>query len=304
MLPIRPILSHSAHAFIRLKDELFRLKINAESKTVRSGSSLHPEGGKPSSLTEQQKRLNDMKRITYLFIWVGLYCLFMMACKHDIDPATPDSTTPDPTNPTPSTTEPGAVQPVGTPRGTAVIKTIGSAGGSISSEDGRFTVAIPAGALATDVAISMQPITNTNGTGKGDGYRMLPDGQKFAKPVTMTIKYSDEDLAQTIDEALGIAYQNVQGVWMAVGGVQLDKTQRGWLAKTRADRIPGGMGVAGRRQSAGHGYGSCLPGTGPDAEHESGTGHCQIEVARQRSGPVDRPDLRGAGGGFNSDRWG
>lgn len=164
-----------------------------------------------------------MKRFTYFLLWIGFYLLFMAACKHEVDPTPVD---PDPVNPNPPATETGAIQPVGTPQGTAVVKTIGSAGGSISSEDGRFTVSIPAGALATDVAISMQPITNTNGAGVGEGYRMLPDGQQFAKPVTMTVKYTDDEAKRTIPQAFGIAYQNAKGVWMAVGGTQVDTTNQ------------------------------------------------------------------------------
>ena len=162
-----------------------------------------------------------MKRILYLVLWISLYGLFMSACKHDVDSLKPE-TTPS----TPAPTEMGAVQPVGIPQGVAVTKSIGSTGGSLTSEDGRFTIAIPAGALSKETPISVQPITNTNGTGKGAGYRLLPDGQQFAKPVTLTVTYTDEELERTVEEALGIAYQNAKGIWMAVGGVQLDKTRK------------------------------------------------------------------------------
>ncbi|GAB3907660.1 hypothetical protein GCM10028803_41800 [Larkinella knui] len=147
----------------------------------------------------------------------------MAACKPDgTDLTPPVPSNPDPAPPTP--VEQGAVQPVGTPQGTAVVKTIGPAGGSITAEDDRFTVTIPAGALTKDVDISVQPITNTNEAGVGDGYRMLPDGQQFAKPVTMTVKYTAEEGRRTFPKAFGIAYQNAKGVWMAVGGTQVDTT--------------------------------------------------------------------------------
>lgn len=165
-----------------------------------------------------------MKRIACLLVWVILYGLFMTACKHDIDSTTPEPEMPGTTNPDPSKPETGAVQPVGIPQGTAVIKTIGPAGGSVTAEDDRFTVTIPAGALTKDVAISVQPITNTNGAGVGDGYRLLPDGQQFAKPVTMTVHRTAEEGRRTFPKDCGIAYQNAKGVWMAVGGTQVDTT--------------------------------------------------------------------------------
>ncbi|GAB3933959.1 hypothetical protein [Larkinella terrae] len=167
-----------------------------------------------------------MKRIVCLLVWITLYGLFMTACKHDLDPTTPVPEKPGTNNPKPSDPETGAVQPVGVPQGTAVMQTIGPAGGAITSEDDRFTVTIPAGALTKDVAISVQRITNTNGAGIGDGYRMLPDGQQFAKPVTMTVNYTAEEGLRSLPKAFGIAYQNAKGVWMAVGGTQVDTTNR------------------------------------------------------------------------------
>lgn len=161
-----------------------------------------------------------MKRISYFII-----CLLLTlgACKENTDPAPVGGT---PEIPNPPLGEMGAVQPVGSPQGTAVVKTIGASGGTITSGDGRFTVTVPAGALDKDVAISMQPISNTNGSGVGAGYRMLPDGQKFLKGLTMTFAYTDEEVEQTIPEALGIAYQNKEGIWMSVGGVALDKAKK------------------------------------------------------------------------------
>ncbi|SDG95023.1 hypothetical protein SAMN04487996_1267 [Dyadobacter soli] len=161
-----------------------------------------------------------MKRISYFII-----CLLLTlgACKENTDPTPVDG---NPEMPGPPANEAGAVQPVGTPEGAAVVKTIGAAGGTIASGDGRFTVTVPAGALDKDVAISMQPISNTNGSGVGAGYRMLPDGQKFLKALTMTFAYTEEEVEQTMPEALGIAYQNKEGVWMSVGGLALDKAKK------------------------------------------------------------------------------
>ncbi|MGA0555623.1 hypothetical protein ACO2Q8_03160 [Larkinella sp. VNQ87] len=160
-----------------------------------------------------------MKSFTYFLLWIGVYLLFMAACKNAVDPTPGDSA---PELPNPPTTETGAVLPVGTPSGTAVIKTIGPAGGTITDEEERFSVTIPAGALDKNVAISVQPITNTNQAGVGNAYRMLPDGQQFAKSVTVSVKYTDEEGKRSFPKAFGIAYQNDKGVWMAVGGTEVD----------------------------------------------------------------------------------
>src|SRR4051812_2234058 len=57
-------------------------------------------------------------------------------------------------NPTPPPTEKG------TSLGAKLTKTLGAAGGTIVSADGRLTITFPAGALATDTEIGIEPITN------------------------------------------------------------------------------------------------------------------------------------------------
>lgn len=65
---------------------------------------------------------------------------------------------------------------VGTATGAPASKTIGAEGGSLSSTDGRITVTIPAGALANDTQIAIQPISNTASGGLGAAYRLSPAG--------------------------------------------------------------------------------------------------------------------------------
>jgi hypothetical protein len=125
----------------------------------------------------------------------------------------------------------GLVTPVGVPTGNADSKTIGSNGGSITSADGRFTISIPAGALNTDKTISVQPISNTNVAGTGVAYRTKPDGEIFAKPVTLTFHYTDEDTSGSFIEAMGIAYQDSKGVWQGSGGT-IDKVNKTFSVTT------------------------------------------------------------------------
>jgi hypothetical protein len=103
--------------------------------------------------------------------------------------------------------------PVGQPTGNAVSKQIGAAGGSLSSANGRVTLTIPAGALSANTTISIQPVENTAPNGIGESYDFLPNGQQFAKPVTVTLKYTDADLAGTAPEVLQFGFQNAQNAW-------------------------------------------------------------------------------------------
>src|SRR5450755_5139363 len=86
-----------------------------------------------------------------------------------------------------------AITAIGTPIGIPVTKTIGAAGGTIISADGRAELDIPAGALSSDLAISIQPITNECPNGAGVAYDFLPNGTKFLIPATLTIHYTDDD---------------------------------------------------------------------------------------------------------------
>ncbi|MNZ65478.1 hypothetical protein D3C78_836740 [compost metagenome] len=59
---------------------------------------------------------------------------------------------------------------------------------------------------------------------------MSPHGQQFSKPVTIKFHYKDEQVS--CSEALGIAYQDNEGKWKAVGGVVVDAVNKTITAKT------------------------------------------------------------------------
>ena len=54
---------------------------------------------------------------------------------------------------------------------------------------------VPAGALASDTDITIQPITNTAWGGIGNGYRLTPDGLTFTQPVDLVFDVAPETLA-------------------------------------------------------------------------------------------------------------
>lgn len=114
------------------------------------------------------------------------------------------------------------ITPVGTNDGTAITKTIGSAGGGVISADGAIELIIPPGALATNTDITIQPITNNIPTGRGKAYRFTPDGQQFSKDITIKFHYTDEDAAVTKPEYMQVAFQNADGTWKVVNKVTND----------------------------------------------------------------------------------
>lgn len=83
----------------------------------------------------------------------------------------------------------------GTPGGT----TIGSAGGTVTSGDGKVQLTIPAGALSNSISISVTPDTATattpgSGLVHGSVYDIEPTGTTFATPVTLKFSYTPDEL--------------------------------------------------------------------------------------------------------------
>lgn len=115
--------------------------------------------------------------------------------------------------PLPSTAPPPTATVLGTATGAATSVALGADGGTLASPDGTLKVTVPAGALASTTTISLQPITNHAHGGTGQGYRLMPEGQVFAKPVRLTFTYGDADLAGSAAGALGIAFQRPDRFW-------------------------------------------------------------------------------------------
>jgi hypothetical protein len=81
-------------------------------------------------------------------------------------------------------------------------KTIGQAGGTVTSSDGKVSLVFPAGALAQDTRIDIQPVTTPaeNYLVPGTTYALSPDGTEFAKPVAATFHYDPAKLPSGADE--------------------------------------------------------------------------------------------------------
>lgn len=79
--------------------------------------------------------------------------------------------------------------PFSTGRGTSIgaAKTvmIGATGGALTSDDGGVKLEVPAGALATSTALTLEPITCLAPGCTGEAWRFGPDGTTFATPATL-----------------------------------------------------------------------------------------------------------------------
>ena len=124
----------------------------------------------------------------------------------------------------PTTQSKRLVTTPGTPEGTATSKLINAAaGGSINSADGRISISIPAGALAANETITIQPLTNNTGFGIGKTYRITPHEITFTKPVSISFKYTAEEVAATNPDFLTIGFRDHAGAWQAMNRTSVNK---------------------------------------------------------------------------------
>ncbi|MFT3822653.1 MAG: hypothetical protein QM731_01990 [Chitinophagaceae bacterium] len=101
--------------------------------------------------------------------------------------------------------------------GNPVSKTIGAAGGSVTSADGKLTLIVPAGAVSTNTDFSIQPIAFMLPGSEGDtAYRLMPEGITFSKDVDIVFHYKDADIAGTVPDLLLGCYQTAAGNWASV----------------------------------------------------------------------------------------
>ena len=108
---------------------------------------------------------------------------------------------------------PGLVTPKGFPTGSIASKFIPAAGGSITTMDGRVELDFPSGSLPNGDTITIMNISNNGPGGIGDAYRFLPEGLKFANPVTVKFHYNDTVMNGTLPQLTHIAYQDSTGEW-------------------------------------------------------------------------------------------
>ncbi len=103
--------------------------------------------------------------------------------------------------------------------------TIGPAGGSVQSADGRFTLLVPAGALTSPTPLSISAATNDAPQGVGIAYVLAPANPAFAKPVLARVTYGPDDVSGSGSAALAIASHQPDG-WYSLGDGLLDPDRR------------------------------------------------------------------------------
>ncbi|GAB3949659.1 hypothetical protein GCM10028805_26290 [Spirosoma harenae] len=175
-----------------------------------------------------------MKLIPYA---ITLLLASLLACQKPIDAVKPvDTAHPsDTTKTTPApTSHSGVVYDHGTPVGQLTQKVIGPEGGTLASMDGTLTMTIPAGAVSKATTFSIQPVTPTlPGLISGQSFRLLPEGQTFAQPVTLHYHYNADSLDGTSAQALFMAYQSSDGYWKALLNTELDETAQTLTVSTK-----------------------------------------------------------------------
>lgn len=137
-----------------------------------------------------------------------------------------DQVTVDPTDPDKETPTAGTPTEVGQPVGAPIVKTIGPAGGTISTPDGKMVFNFPAGVVSKETPITIQPVENKVFNGNGLAYNISAPDTKLGKGAEMTMHYSAEDIESTAAEALGIAYQDEKGVWQGRSNLKVDKAKQ------------------------------------------------------------------------------
>ena len=112
-----------------------------------------------------------------------------------------------------SKSTPGATAPA-----TAVV---GKSGGAVSSMDGNVGVTIPAGALGTDVMITVAPAEAPASGAVGTVYEIGPTGTQFAMPVALKLHYDPAGLGGMPETSLRVA-TFAAGSWQLLPGAVVD----------------------------------------------------------------------------------
>lgn len=124
---------------------------------------------------------------------------------------------------------------------------IGASGGTVSVSGGAASLAIPAGALSSEVTISITPKSDPAADSRalsGTTYEFGPAGTTFAQPVTLSLKYDKTKLPAGGDQReLRVAQLTSDGTWAPVtdafvidstnGQVKVNVTKLGGAAAAR-----------------------------------------------------------------------
>jgi hypothetical protein len=83
----------------------------------------------------------------------------------------------------------------------AGAETVGPRGGVVMSDDGRVTLDIPAGALSSEVAITIEAVEDAPNGVLGPAYAIEPAGVSLLFPATLTYDLAADDDERSFDQA-------------------------------------------------------------------------------------------------------
>lgn len=75
-----------------------------------------------------------------------------------------------------------------------------AAGGTVVSASGGLTLTIPAGALEKDTTVTVEETAPGEGVAVGPVYKLGPEGLKFLKPATLTLRFKPGDVPQGFEK--------------------------------------------------------------------------------------------------------
>lgn len=104
--------------------------------------------------------------------------------------------------------------------------TIGPAGGSVRSDDGRLTLKIPAGALATSASFTIAPTADAGPNALGTAYAVTPWDLSLAHAALLVFDYGQDDVA--VDDASGLipGFLASDGQWYSSASWTIDSSTR------------------------------------------------------------------------------
>ncbi len=110
------------------------------------------------------------------------------------------------------------------PADIASAATIGPAGGSVRSSDGRITLKIPSGALSIPADVSFAPSSAVAPNGVGTGYDLTVPPEVAGRAL-LVLAYGANEVAGSGSEGLSIAFKGGDGWYIGMGGT-LDPAAR------------------------------------------------------------------------------
>lgn len=90
-------------------------------------------------------------------------------------------------------------------------------GGTVTTEDGKFILTVPAGAVDQDTVISIRTVAESGGIG-GVGYELSPDGLEFQEPVPVTFQYPLGEYTTSDGQLIGAPLvRTASGIYEVLG---------------------------------------------------------------------------------------